>query len=344
MVNKKLIDWSLDHFSHLPWRDEKRNLYTTLVSEIMLQQTTVSTVLKKFKPFLVKYPSIQDLAQSSEEEVCLAWEGLGYYRRARNLRKAAIFIVDECGGHFPKSVDKLLEIPGVGDYTANALMGIGRNEKSLAIDANLERVISRFYGFKSFKGPKLQKEIKEAFEKNSILKRANVFGFRATHEALMDLGRIFCQAKRADCHICPLNKKCFAYNEVGSPLSLPKIIVKKKEKHQLKLLRVFVQNRYGLLGYMKNSDEWLSGQIEVPTFVIKTSDKKFTQYPSAEFDVNKFVIVKTAITKYSIENFKVEMTKKEFDQFLSRQKIKKVYQYFDSTKDHFSTASKKLMS
>lgn len=343
MINKKLIDWSHEQFSHLPWRNSKRSLYTTLVSEIMLQQTTVGTVLNKFDPFLKKYPTVKKLAAASEEEVCLAWEGLGYYRRARNLRKAAIAIVEEYGGSFPEAVEELMAIPGIGDYTANALIGIGRDEQALAIDANLERVIARFYGIKEFKGPKLQKAIKLAYEKGEILKEAKRFGFRDTHEALMDLGRIFCQAKRADCHICPLNKKCYAYNEVGSPLELPKVVEKKKEKHVLKLLRIFVETKQGTLGYVKKSNEWLSGQVEVPTFILETTDKKLAQYPKISFDISGIKALKTGITKYTIENYKLVLKMKDFDKLLKDQKLDNVYSYFEREKDHFSTASKKLM-
>ena len=97
---KRLIEWSKTHYSHLPWR-KKRSLYRTLVSEIMLQQTTVGTVVQHFERFLSTYPTLADLAASSEEEVTKAWQGLGYYRRARNLRKAAIVLQEEHGGSFP---------------------------------------------------------------------------------------------------------------------------------------------------------------------------------------------------------------------------------------------------
>ena len=110
MINKKLIDWSLNSYSDLPWRSENRSLYTTLVSEIMLQQTTVTTVMKKYDAFLKQYPTIFDLAESSEKEVCKAWEGLGYYRRARNLRKAAIDITENYNGKFPTDVNELIKI------------------------------------------------------------------------------------------------------------------------------------------------------------------------------------------------------------------------------------------
>lgn len=116
---KKLIQWSTKDFSELPWR-KKRTLYRTLVSEIMLQQTTVSTVINHFERFLREYPDIKSLAASTEDQIVMSWKGLGYYRRARNLRKAAIDIQKNHGGRIPTSYELLLEINGIGPYTASA--------------------------------------------------------------------------------------------------------------------------------------------------------------------------------------------------------------------------------
>ena len=347
MINKKLIDWSLNSYSDLPWRSENRSLYTTLVSEIMLQQTTVTTVMKKYDAFLKQYPTIFDLAESSEKEVCKAWEGLGYYRRARNLRKAAIDITENYNGKFPTDVNELIKIPGIGDYTANALIAIGRDQKALAIDANIERVIARFYLIKETKGPNLHKEIKKRFLENSILKNGKKYGYRQYHEALMDLGRIFCQAKKAHCHICPVASKCLVYQSMESPLSIPVVKEKDKakDKHELSLLRVFVKNRYGLLAYERKEGHWLSGQLEVPTFIISTTDNDLKQYPVVKdkIDLKKLSSVKTAITKYKITNYKIEMSKKDFDNFLKRNKHTDLCHYVDETKVHLSSACLKMI-
>lgn len=347
MINKKLIEWSDDTYGDLPWRSEDRSLYTTLVSEIMLQQTTVATVIKKYHSFLKQYPTIHKLASSSEKEVCLAWEGLGYYRRARNLRKAAIVIVENYNAEFPKSVSELIKIPGIGDYTANALIAIGRNEKALAIDANIERVLSRFYMIKNEKGSSLHKEIKKRFNENNILKNGKKFGYRQYHEALMDLGRIFCQAKKAHCHICPVASKCMVNQDHLSPLSLPLIKEKDKvkKKYELALLRVFVRNNYGLLGYERGDGMWLAGQYEVPTYIITSDDGDLKQYPHLKevVDVKKLKSVKTAITKYKITNYKLEMTKKEFDIFKKKNEHTTQCHYLDEQKVHLSTACRKMI-
>ncbi|RPJ67810.1 MAG: A/G-specific adenine glycosylase, partial [Alphaproteobacteria bacterium] len=131
----KLIEWSNDQYSHLPWRSQ-RTLYRTLVSEIMLQQTTVGTVLNHFEKFLSEYPTIFDLAQTNEEQICISWKGLGYYRRARSLRSLAIQIVEQFKGEIPTDLASLLKLKGIGPYTANAIVAIGADLRGLAVDAN----------------------------------------------------------------------------------------------------------------------------------------------------------------------------------------------------------------
>jgi A/G-specific adenine glycosylase len=349
-MKKALFTWSEKEYSELPWRKE-RTLYRTLVSEIMLQQTNVSTVLKHFERFLKVFPNLPSLAVASEEEVCAQWQGLGYYRRARNLRKAAVTIVEQYNGEFPSSLKELISIPGIGVYTANALLAIGRNENALALDANLERVISRLYGLRTEKGPKLLKEIQQQEEK--ILKdfKVKTFGARAINESLMDLGRVYCQAKKADCLLCPLREKCFVFTHQEDPLQFPVTQEKTKVTHDLKLLRVIVKDRKGqILGYKKNEKEWLSGQIELPTFILETTDKKLKQYPAIDLDkgvTQKSIKMKTAITKYKITNLIIECSKKEFRSLLESNNVdlsKYTSYQFDLSLNHFSTATLKSIN
>lgn len=307
-----LIKWSLNDHSHLPWR-KKRTLYRTLVSEIMLQQTTVGTVLNHFERFLKEFPTIHKLAAASEEEVTMAWKGLGYYRRARNLRKACGDISEIYNGKIPLNIEKLVAINGIGDYTANALVGIGANKKALAIDANLERVLARLYAIEDKKGPKLHKEIKRRFEAGELLPKIEKLGTRDLHEALMDLGRTFCRSAKAECLVCPMNTSCLAF-EQGKQQTLPIQDEKKKAvSHELHLVRVFVKNRGKYLGYQKGKKEWLSGQIEFPTFIVKTDDPKIAQYPKWKGKVPaKLQTLKMGITKYKITNYIYPMTMAEF--------------------------------
>ena len=343
-MKKTFYDWSNQEYSHLPWR-KKRSLYGTLVSEIMLQQTNVSTVLKHYDRFLKVFPNLKSLAAASEEEVCAHWQGLGYYRRARNLRKAAIAIVDNFKGKFPNEYKDLILIPGIGAYTANAIMAIGRNENALALDANLERVISRLYGIKEFKGPKLLKLIQT--REDEILKDFKVkqFGARVINESLMDLGRVYCQAKKADCLLCPLNTKCSAFKDNLNPLEIPLVKKKVKESYELELVRIIIKHKNNVIGYEKDSSEWLSGQVEVPTFILNSQDSSLSQYPMMTLkEYKKYPSLKTAITKYKITNYVLEMSLKEFKLLLKTNKLSfDRYKSFvlDPQSIHFSTTSLK---
>lgn len=338
---KKAIDWSLENYSHLPWR-KKRSLYRTLVSEIMLQQTTVGTVLNHFEDFLIKYPTIQDLANTTEEQICMSWKGLGYYRRARNLRLAAIEITQNYEGKIPCEFDKLIKIKGIGEYTANALLSIGRNQAALALDANLERIIARLFCLPFTKGPNLQKQIQKKFTDGQIFKDIEKLGPRNVNEALMDVGRVYCQSKKANCDLCPLKTHCQAY-KTQQTLLFPHVKESKKSLVDLELARIFVKKGRKVLAYQKSEKEWLSGQWEVPTFVLQVEDKNFSQYPAlpkrSKIKSSK-TIYKTSITKYKIKNHIFHLTEKEFEKISSNKKYKFVDSDFRKT--NFSTSSLKL--
>ncbi|MBC7426980.1 MAG: A/G-specific adenine glycosylase [Bacteriovorax sp.] len=337
-----LVIWSESQYSHLPWR-EKRTLYKTLVSEIMLQQTTVGTVLNHFERFLVEYPTIFDLAQASEEQVCISWKGLGYYRRARSLRSVAIQVVEEFEGKIPTNLNDLLKLKGIGPYTANAIVSIGADKKALAVDANLERVLSRFYGVDVEKGPKLQKKLWNDFEHKKIMAEMDGMSARALNEAMMDLGRIVCQSRKASCTLCPLKPGCKAFQS-GDPLQFP---VESKNKISenlfIKLLRVVVTNKKKILVYQKSAKEWLAGQWELPTFVLETNDQKLKQYPTIKIKQNfeKLPYLKTGITKYDIHNYILEMSLEEFEKLTKRIDVDYIFKTNDM-KLNMSTATQKV--
>jgi A/G-specific adenine glycosylase len=344
-VFSQLVQWSTDQYSHLPWR-EKRTLYRTLVSEIMLQQTTVGTVLNHFEKFVAEYPTIFDLARTSEEQVCISWKGLGYYRRARNLRGLAIQIVEKFAGEIPVDLESLLSLKGIGPYTANAIVAIGADKTGLAVDANLERVLARFYGVEVEKGPKLQLKLHSDFKAGLIVQEMKAVGPRKLNEAFMDLGRIVCQARKASCTLCPLKAECMAYKS-GKPLSIPVEAAKKaadKEDYYIKLLRVVVKDKKKILFYKKNENEWLSGQWELPTFVLETNDEKLKQYPKLKTkkEFIEATKIKTGITKYSIDNHIVEMTYEEFEKLSGKTDI--AYEFkIHNEKLNLSTASIKAL-
>lgn len=301
MMNK-LIDWSEKEFSWLPWR-ENRTLYGTLVSEIMLQQTTVSTVLNHFERFLQEYPDTFAVAMASDEQLTISWKGLGYYRRARNLKKACEYFCENYGGEIPLDHEALIKAPGIGEYTANALLSIGANQRALSLDANLERVLSRLYGVSIPKGPKLIKELTRLFKEGEICEEMKLAGPRAYNEALMDLGRNYCKANKAACELCPLSGNCAAL-KTGKPTDFPvKLDSKKTQSYQLTLLRVVVQKNGKVLVYKKGTKEWLGGQYEIPTFILECEDARLEQYPKISFEDHHFLPeYKTLITKYKISN------------------------------------------
>lgn len=342
-MNKKLIEWSEKNYSHLPWR-LNRSLYNTLVSEIMLQQTTVGTVLNHFERFVSKYPTVSSLSKISEEQMLLEWKGLGYYRRARNLLGAAREIVGKFDGKIPLEYDSLLSIRGIGSYTANAIIGIGANRAALAVDANLERVLARIYGINVPKGLKLQQEIQKLFKEQKICADIKSFGGRNYNEALMDLGRSICKARSVACEICPMRSDCIARkngNQLALPINLEKTALSTQGGISLSLLRLIIEKDNKILAYKKSESEWLTNQYELPTYILDTEDVALTQYPRIEMDEMKLLrSFKTGITKYKIENFVLYLSLDEFKKYFE---FGQRYVWIED-KSHLSTASSKSLS
>ena len=309
----------------------------------MLQQTTVGTVLNHFERFLAEYPTIQRLANTTEEQVCISWKGLGYYRRARSLRNIAIQIVEEFEGMIPTNIEELQTLKGIGPYTANAIVAIGADKKALAVDANLERVLARFYGIDVEKGLKLQKRLWSDFAHNKIMAEMNSLSARAINEAMMDLGRIICQARKASCVLCPLASKCIA-KASGDPLQYPSIGAKKiSEDLFIKVLRVVVKEKKKILVYQKSAKEWLSDQWELPTFILETNDELLKQYPHIKIKQNleELISIKTGITKYNIQNYILEMSLSDFLKMTKKIEIDYEFKTND-VKLNISTATQKV--
>lgn len=199
----KLLRWYRAHARTLPWRGHP-NPYAVWVSEIMLQQTRVEAVIPYFERWMDRFPSVQLLADASEQEVLTLWEGLGYYSRARNLHKAARQVVDEFDGQLPRSVDALRKLPGIGRYTAGAIasMAFGLDEPTL--DGNIRRVFARLFNVEipadSTEGEKL---LWQLAAENLPKGKAGDF-----NQALMDLGATICLPKKPRCEDCPLKTDC----------------------------------------------------------------------------------------------------------------------------------------
>lgn len=212
-----LLRWYDQHARVLPWRGI-RNAYHTWVSETMLQQTRVETVLSYYQRFIDRFPTVEALAAAPEDEVLKLWEGLGYYRRARNLHKGAQQVVSEFGGVMPSDVKELLRISGIGEYTAGAIASIAFDQPVPAVDGNVIRVVSRVAGIRENVGvPSVKRRI--AQEAAALVPQERPGDF---NQAMMDLGATICVPGTPSCERCPVAEKCDAYRE-GDAEDIPEL-------------------------------------------------------------------------------------------------------------------------
>ena len=200
-----LVHWYLHNKRDLPWR-KTNNPYYIWLSEIILQQTRVDQGMAYYLKFVAHFPTINDLAFASEEQVLKLWQGLGYYSRARNLHFSAKYIVDELQSDFPSNYNELMKLKGVGDYTASAIASICFNESAAVVDGNVYRVLSRYFGISTpINIPKGVKEFKKLAQE---LLDPSISG---THnQAIMEFGARMCKPQNPNCEICPLNTGCLA--------------------------------------------------------------------------------------------------------------------------------------
>ncbi len=212
-----LVDWFHANGRDYPWR-RTTDPWAILVSEIMLQQTTIPTVLGRYADWMHRFPTPQALASATEEEALRSWEGLGYYRRVRSLRAAAQAIMERHGGEFPTEEADIRALPGIGDYTAGAVMSFAFNKPAPLVDANVARVFSRLCDSRTpVDSPAGRKEQWQLAEQ--MLHRTNP---RAYNSALMELGQLVCTTGTPQCLLCPVRAWCRAKNPAELPVKLPK--------------------------------------------------------------------------------------------------------------------------
>lgn len=203
-----LISWFEGQKRDLPWR-KKRSSYHVWISEIILQQTKVAQGNSFFKRFIERFPDIKTLANAQEKEILKAWEGLGYYSRARNLHASAKQIIDKYDGIFPTSYKDIISLKGVGPYTAGAILSFSQDLPYPAIDGNTIRVISRIFEINT---PSHLKETTKQME--DIIKELYKYGSpRNVNEAIIELGALICLPKKPQCKWCPISETCVAYNK-----------------------------------------------------------------------------------------------------------------------------------
>ena len=240
LITKKILKWYDLNKRSLPWRKNvslQKRQYYTLVSEFMLQQTQVATVIPYFNRFIKKVPTLKLLAKIQNKKLLKLWEGLGYYSRAKNLKKTAQVVKKNFKGKLPDNYENLISLPGVGNYTASAILAIGFNKPYIPLDGNIERVLKRYLYLKK------EKDI----QKKNLIKKKSIFGTSSRSsdyaQALMELGAIVCKPTNPLCYQCPISNKCKSFQK--KDFDLIKVVKKNIDKYFL--LKVYKKDQRYLL-------------------------------------------------------------------------------------------------
>ena len=239
-VTKNILKWYDLNKRSLPWRknvSKEKRQYNTLISEFMLQQTQVATVIPYFNKFIKQIPNFHSLAKVENRKLLKLWEGLGYYSRARNLKKTGKIVIKNFNGKLPDNFEELITLPGIGNYTASAILAIAFNKPYIPLDGNIERVLKRYLYLKK------QSEI----QKENLIKKKDIFGksLRSSDyaQALMELGALICKPNNPVCSQCPLNENCKSYKK--KDFSITKNNKKNKDKYFI--LQVYKKKQRYLL-------------------------------------------------------------------------------------------------
>ena len=321
LVTKKILKWYDLNKRSLPWRKNvslQKRQYFTLVSEFMLQQTQVITVIPYFKRFIKNIPNLKTLSITQDSKLIKLWEGLGYYSRARNLKKTAQILVEHFNEKMPENFEDLKSLPGIGEYTASAILAIAFNKPYIPVDGNVERVLKRYLYLK--KG----KEI----EKNNLIKKKNIFGIslrsRDYAQALMELGALICKPKNPLCYQCPILKKCKSFKKKDFDL----IKNTKKNKDKFFVLKVYKKDQKYLLikntkfNFLKNltifpMEEILNPKNFNENFNFKMSNMNMSikiQYPK----INKRLPLSYWIDRKRVKNYMLPTFTKKVVRYLEK--------------------------
>ncbi len=291
----RLTDWFSSTRRSLPWREEsadsvnrvaepieamsqsegapqplsltRRDPYRTWISEIMLQQTQVVTVIDYFERWMLRFPDLASLAAAEEEEVLKSWAGLGYYSRGRNLLATARLLVSSYGGRFPSTRKELLALPGIGDYTAGAILSLAFNLPEPILDGNLIRVFSRFHQIPFLPGSKEGKRVYWARAREWVIAGEPA----KVNEGLMELGALVCLPRNPKCEACPLSSRCLAFEKnLQSKLPPPK---PRPEARKWRGYALIVVWKNQVLLRIPRKPEWLAGLPSFPLIQATGSDE-----------------------------------------------------------------------
>jgi len=261
-IQKRLLQWFEKNGRDLPWR-KTRDPYAILVSEIMLQQTQVATVIPYYNNFLNCFPTLRHLARSNLSKVLKVWEGLGYYSRARNLHHAARIVINHFNARIPDTLADLLTLPGIGRYTAGAMLSIAFNKEAPILDGNVKRVLSRLFAGSRSSGERETEDILWKISGSLIPKGfSNPF-----NQALMDLGSMVCTPTEPQCFRCPLHHFCKG-RASGNPERFPAKKAKRNTPHVKSVSAVIIKEGKVLLN-QRPAAGLLGGLWEFPNWKIE---------------------------------------------------------------------------
>lgn len=302
LVRKELLKWFEESQRALPWR-KKYEPYQVWISEIMLQQTQVKTVLPYFDRWMRELPTIQSVAEAKEDKILKLWEGLGYYSRARNIQKAAKQIMEKHNGEFPSSYEDILALPGVGKYTAGAISSIAFNQDRSVVDGNVIRVLSRFFFYaKNSRTPEAEKQMWQWAKEILPKGKARYF-----NQAMMEFGALQCTSSATDCSPCPLRARCKAY-EKDMVDQIPDRGPKKESKNIKVAIavikkgdKVFIQKRPAG-GLMAGLWEFPGGKVEKGESAIKALHREVVEEVGISIkNVKRIRKIKHAYTSFKVD-------------------------------------------
>ena len=301
-VRELLPKWFKTNARDLPWR-RKYLPYQVWISEIMLQQTQMERGTAYFKRWMERFPDIRDVALAEEQEILSLWEGLGYYSRARNIRKAAGIIMDKHGGIFPPDHDAVLALPGIGPYTAGAICSIAFEQDIVAVDANVERILARLGDLETpLSAPGVRARIRAVAESLLPSGQARIF-----NQALMEFGALVCRPKNPDCTRCPLATNCLALK--NSTVSRRPVPLPKKEITPLTMAAVIViqdgkiaVRKRSATGLWPNMWEFPSTRVEEGADPERAIGEEIRrgQEPMPKGGLEMLAVVKHVYTRYRV--------------------------------------------
>ena len=298
-----LLAWYDREHRVLPWRynpGETADPYRVWLSEIMLQQTTVKAVIPYFERFLARWPTVTALANASEDEVLEVWAGLGYYSRARNLHACARAVASRPNAAFPRTEAELLELPGIGPYTAAAIASIAFGQLASPVDGNIERVIARLFAVET-EMPAAKAELRVLSATLTPARRPGDFA-----QAMMDLGATICTPKRPSCLMCPLNRLCKA-NALGIAGELPRRAVKAERPVRYGTAFLALREDGRVLLRRRPERGLLARMMEIPSTAWADDDPDLaTALQSAPIKADWWQVPATVI--HTFTHFRLELT------------------------------------